>query len=181
MARGQRHLRGLFIGGTFAEEAMTLAASSVGDIRSNAPLRPELKLGDSRKAEGHAIIDLGDEEFTRGRAHPGIDPAPIKQAILREGADPGLAVLLMDFILGPALNPDPAGSVIAEIRKIRGDREAAGGYIAVVAAVCGTESDPQNLAEQERILREAGVVLMPSNGQAARLAGLIAKAAGGQR
>lgn len=175
MSPAQRYLRGLFIGGTFAEEAMSFMRETIGDVYSNAPLLAEKKLENSRISREHAIIDLGDEEFTKGRAHPGIDPEPIRQAILREGTDPQMAVLLMDFILGPALNPDPAGSVISEIKQIKADCAARGGYLAVIAAVCGTEDDPQNLAVQEQILRDAGVVLMPSNGQAARLAGLIAQ------
>jgi FdrA protein len=175
MSPAQRYLRGLFIGGTFAEEAMSLMRETIGDVYSNAPLVSEKKLWNSRVSLEHSIIDLGDEEFTKGRAHPGIDPEPIRQAILREGTDPQMAVLLMDFILGPALNPDPAGSVISEIKQIKADCAARGGYLSVIAAVCGTEDDPQNLALQEQVLHDAGVVLMPSNGQAARLAGLIAQ------
>lgn len=168
---GQRYVRGLFIGGTFAEEAMDLLQASVGDVYSNAPLKPEFKLADSLVSKEHSIIDLGEEEFTRGRAHPGLDPEPIQRAILREGKDPEMAVLLMDFILGPALNPDPAGSVVEQLRQIKAERP-----VAIVASVCGTDGDPQNLSQQEQILRDAGVVLMPSNAQAARLAGRIATA-----
>ena len=44
----------------------------------------------------------------------------------------------------------------------------------VVASVCGTDSDPQNRAAQVRALESGGVIVMPSNAQAARLAALIA-------
>ena len=40
-----RDLKGLYSGGTLADEAMLLAAPALGDIRSNTPLRPELDLG----------------------------------------------------------------------------------------------------------------------------------------
>jgi len=83
----------------------------------------------------------------------------------------------MDFILGPAIHPDPAGAVIEEMREAKRRFADAGGYLSIVASVCGTDGDPQNLTEQEAMLKEAGVVTMPSNAQAARLAGLIAKAA----
>ncbi len=41
----QGSLRGLFCGGTLADEAMLVAGEVLGDIRSNIPLRPELALG----------------------------------------------------------------------------------------------------------------------------------------
>jgi hypothetical protein len=48
--------------------------------------------------------------------------------------------------------------------------EKRGQYLCVIASSCGTCNDPQNLKEQERKLLDAGVILMPSNAQAARLA-----------
>jgi len=42
-----------------------------------------------------------------------------------------------------------------------------------VAHVCGTEGDPQNLRAQEARLREAGVIVLPTNAAASRLAGFI--------
>ena len=44
--------------------------------------------------------------------------------------------------------------------------------VPVVARVCGTAADPQDAPRQEAELREAGVVVAPSNAAAARLAGL---------
>ena len=38
-------LKGLYSGGTLADEAMLIAAPALGDIRSNTPLKPELDLG----------------------------------------------------------------------------------------------------------------------------------------
>lgn len=37
-------LRGLYSGGTLADEAMLVLADLIGDVRSNIPLRPELAL-----------------------------------------------------------------------------------------------------------------------------------------
>lgn len=180
MAPDQTYLRGLFCGGTFCEEAMSLLASHLGDIHSNAPLRPELKLADTLVSKEHSIIDLGDEELTVGRPHPVINPQPVAAAILREGADKRVAVMLLDVILGPAIHPDPVGAIAAQIAQVKRARAEAGGYLSVVAAVCGTDSDPQNLSAQERKLRELGVVVMPTNAQAARLAGLLALKASGR-
>jgi FdrA protein len=178
LAPGQRYLRGLFCGGTFCEEAMSLLKESIGDTWSNAPLRGDLKLPDSMCSRNHTVIDLGDEEFTLGRPHPVIDPEPVRRAVLREANDMEVAVYLMDFILGPAIHPDPVGAVIAEIREAKNRFAQKNKYLSVVASVCGTDSDPQNLTRQEAKLREAGVVVMPTNAQASRLAGMIAAMAG---
>lgn len=43
-AAGPGVLRGLYSGGTLADEAMLVLADTLGDIRSNIPLRPELAL-----------------------------------------------------------------------------------------------------------------------------------------
>jgi FdrA protein len=173
MARSQRYLRGLFCGGTFCEEGMAILADLVGEIRSNSPLRPHLRLASSTESVAHSVVDYGEEEFTRGRPHPVIDPEQRRLGILRDGADPEVAVLLLDFILGPAVHRDPAGAVADTIREVRSRAEWEGRSLAIVASVCGTEGDPQRLSRQETILREAGALVMPTNIQAARLAGRI--------
>jgi hypothetical protein len=50
--------------------------------------------------------------------------------------------------------------------------------VAVVASVCGTEADTPPRASQVAALRNAGVIVMESNAQAARLAAVIARRAG---
>ena len=42
-------LKGLYSGGTLADETMLLAAPALGDIRSNTPLKPELDLGSTHR------------------------------------------------------------------------------------------------------------------------------------
>jgi hypothetical protein len=49
-----------------------------------------------------------------------------------------------------------------------------GGHLSVVAAIVGTSKDPQNLSLQREKLENAGVIIMPSNAQASRMAALIA-------
>jgi FdrA protein len=46
-------------------------------------------------------------------------------------------------------------------------RPGEAGDIAVVASICGTDHDPQDLALQSRMLREAGVHVFSSNARAA--------------
>jgi len=148
----------------------------IGDIYSNAPLVKELKLAKSTVSYRHSLVDYGDEEFTLGRPHPVIDTEPRGSGILREAEDPETAVILLDFILGPAVNSDPVGSVIGQIRKARQIVRERGGQLAIVASVCGTEEDPQRLSVQEEMLREAGVIVCADNFQAATLAGEIINA-----
>ena len=175
MNKNQHYLRGLYCGGTFCDEAIAQLQTYIGDVWSNTPKREELRLEDTFVSREHTVIDLGDEEFTMGRPHPVIDPEPVRMAILREGKKEDAAVLLLDFILGPAINPDPVGSVIDQIIEVKKSHSTLGGYLSVVASVCGTDGDPQNLTRQTQLLEQAGVVVMPSNAQAARMAGLIAQ------
>jgi FdrA protein len=48
----------------------------------------------------------------------------------------------------------------------------------VIAYVCGTEGDPQNLKEQEEKLKQVDVVIMPSNVRAAKFAAEVIKRLG---
>src|SRR5206468_585654 len=78
-------VRGLFSGGTLCYEAMVLLADRLGPVHSNTPLRHGWGL--PVPPGGHACLDLGEEEFTRGRPHPMIDPAARSELILREGGE----------------------------------------------------------------------------------------------
>ncbi len=175
MSQEQKYVRGLFCGGTFVEESMVTMRADIGDIYSNAPLSGELKLDHSTVSYKHSVVDYGDEEFTLGRPHPVIDTEPRRQGIEREGEDPEVAVMLLDFILGPAVNANPVQSVIDSIKQAKKAAAGRGGHLAVVASVCGTEDDPQSLSLQEKMLRDEGVLVCPDNYQAALLAAEIIK------
>ncbi|HXM80785.1 MAG TPA: acyl-CoA synthetase FdrA [Burkholderiales bacterium] len=162
----QRYIRGLFSGGTFCYEASAL----LGDVWSNAPVDPQRKMKDVWKSQGHTLIDLGDDVFTRGRPHPMIDHRLRNERLLQEAADPEVAVILMDVVLGYGSHADPAAEMIPAIRKARKKDGPA-----IVAFVCGTEEDPQGLERQEAALREAGVLLAESSAKAALLAAAIAR------
>jgi len=179
----QKYLRGLFTGGTLADEAMKLLGPDLGTIWSNIPLKPEEQLKDVKVSAEHTVIDFGDDAFTVGRPHPMIDPSTRSERIVKEAA-PDVAVLLMDVVLGYGSHPDPAGEVAAQIREARENAAASGGDLTVIASVCGTEGDPQGLKASRETLSEAGAVVMPSNAQAVRLAAKIMKAIakqGGER
>lgn len=174
LAAGQRYVRGLFSGGSLCEEAMVAWRESLGPVYSNAPLRPELALSDPARSREHTAVDLGDDVFTAGRPHPMIDPLIRQERLLAEAADPAVAVVVLDVVLGCGAHPDMAGALAPAIVEARRRAEAAGRYLPVVAHVCGTEADPQQLSAQEEKLRQAGALLAPTNVAAARLASVIA-------
>lgn len=171
----QRYLRGLYTGGTLADEAMKLLGPELGGIWSNIPLTPEFALKDVKVSEEHTVIDFGDDAFTVGRPHPMIDPSTRSERIVREAA-PDVAVMLMDVVLGYGSHPDPASEVAVQIKAAKERAAALGANLTVIASVCGTQGDPQNLEASRETLREAGVLVMPSNAQAVRLAARIMKA-----
>jgi FdrA protein len=170
LSKGARFVRGLYSGGTLCEEALLILQDSLGLVHSNVPLRPEGRLEDPRKSRDHSVIDLGEDFFTRGRPHPMIDPGLRNEQLLREAEDPTVAIFLLDVVLGYGAHPDPAGELAKAIQEAKRRRG-----LCVVASVCGTERDPQRLSRQEAALREAGARLFPSNAQAARFAGRLAR------
>ena len=137
-------LRGLFCGGTLADEAMTVAEATLGGIRSNIAHSPELALGPDLTDPGHVVIDFGDDGLTRGRAHPMIDPTLRMERIAREAADPTCGVLLLDLVLGHGAHPDPAGELADAVRSARAVAHADGRALPVVVSLTGTDADPQD-------------------------------------
>ena len=138
--RAKGRVRGLYCGGTLAAEA-------------------ELLLGDAGEC-----IDLGDDEFTRGRPHPMIEPELRNEHIRTAAGDPQVGVLLFDLVLGFGAHADPAGVLIAGLE---GNRKP------VVASVTGTERDPQGWSRQVSALRAAGVHVAASNAHAAAFAAAL--------
>lgn len=98
------------------------------------------------------LIDLGDERYTRGRPHPMIDPS-YRIDLLRELR---AGLVLLDVVLGHGACPDPAGALAPAIR------EAVARGTTVVAAVTGTEADPQGYSRQLFALQEAGAAVAPT-------------------
>ena len=161
-------LRGLFCGGTLADEAMLIAAEYVGDVRSNIPLRPDLALGPDLRDPGHVVIDFGDDSMTLGRAHPMIDPSLRLERIAVEAADPTCGVLLLDLVLGHGAHPDPAPELADAIRAARATAAAAGRDLPVVVSLTATEGDPQGRDRTAEILADAGATVLLSNANATR-------------
>jgi FdrA protein len=161
-------LRGLFCGGTLADEAMIIASEQLGPIRSNIPLSPELALGPDLSSDSHTVIDFGDDRLTRGRPHPMIDPSLRLERIAVEGHDPTCAVLLLDLVLGFGSHADPADELAAAITSARKAAAAGGRELPVVLSLIGVENDPQGLSRCAEILHAGGASVFVSNAQATR-------------
>ncbi len=157
-------LRGLYSGGTLCDEAMLLAAGSLGRVLSNIPLRPDWRLDRTLRSPGNLMIDFGDDDLTRGRPHPMIDGSLRAERLLAEADDPTAAVALLDVVLGYGAAADPAADVAAAIAK------ACAAGLRVLVALVGTAGDPQNREEQAGRLVDAGAEVFASNAQAARAA-----------
>ena len=80
----QKYLRALYTGGTIADEAMKLLGNAGYKVYSNIPLVPEFKLSSVHESMKHTCIDLGEDEFTRGKPHPMIDPALRVERFIKE-------------------------------------------------------------------------------------------------
>jgi FdrA protein len=160
-------IRGLFSGGTLCYEAMAVVAGVAGRVASNIPLRPEWRLADPNRSEGHTFVDFGDDAMTEGRAHPMIDPGLRNERFRREAADPETGVVLLDVVLGYGAHPDPGGALAPLVERALADRR---GGLSVVVSLCGAAADPQNLDGQAAALGAAGALVTRSCAQAARLA-----------
>jgi len=167
VARREGRVMGLFAGGTLAAEAQVVFRAAGEAVASNAPIPGVAKLGVpglSSASTDHAMIDLGADEHTLSRPHPMIDPSVRDRALQDALADGSVAVLLLDLVLGFGAHGDPAGHLAQTLHG-----RPAGGPV-IVASVTGTEDDPQPRGAQVATLERAGVLVAPSNAQAAELA-----------
>ncbi len=173
LAREQRLVRGLYSGGTLADEAALILGRRLPGVSALTAMAGVAVLPDVNRSAGHAVVDLGEDIFTRGRPHPMIDPTLRIDRLRREAEDPAVAVLLLDVVLGYGAHPDPAGALAPAILAARERRKAGAGDLAVIASVVGTEEDPQGYAKQRAVLEGAGVWVADSNAEAALVAAAL--------
>ncbi|EJM3110097.1 acyl-CoA synthetase FdrA [Salmonella enterica] len=157
-------IRGLYTGGTLAAEAAGLLAGYLGVATDT-----EHHHGMMLDADGHQIIDLGDDFYTVGRPHPMIDPALRNQLIAGLGAQPQVRVLLVDVVIGFGATADPAASLIQAWQKACAAR-ASDQPLFAIATVTGTERDPQCRSQQIAALEDVGITVVDSLPEATLLA-----------
>ena len=167
LAPARRKVVGLYSGGTLCYEALTIATDHLGPIHSNVPLDKSLTV-DAATPDSHLFLDLGEEEYTKGRPHPMIDPQARIEFLERQVDDAAVAAVLLDVVIGDGAHEDPAGTLAPAIEKVVGSGAT------VVAYVLGTELDPQGFAAQQETLRRAGAIVTETAARAALAASAIA-------
>ena len=174
LAPSQYAVRALFTGGTFCYEAQLVLLAQGLACSSNAPAHGAATFEPGRGFTGHVLLDLGDDDYTRGRPHPMIDPT-LRDSLVREaGADPTVAVLLFDVVLGYGSHPDPASGLAQALAGAQQTARAQGRTLALIGHVCGTDGDPQNRAAQVKQLQDVGATIAGSNVEASQLATQLA-------
>ncbi len=170
LGSSQKYVRGLYAGGTLAYEAMLLLRDEYGHVYSNTPLDKEDLLEDVSKSKEHSVIDLGDDEFTRGKPHPMIDPSLRSKRLLDEARDEEVAVILLDVEIGYGSHANPAEIVSKQVREAREVAKSQNRELVFISSICGTEKDYQDYHRQKKILEDAGVFVTHSNREAIRYA-----------
>ncbi len=170
VAKEQKYLRGMYTGGTLADEAVILLSETLGGVYSFDAADDQFALKDPHVSQKHTVVDLGEDVFTVGRPHPMIDPSIRTERIEKEAEDKEVALFLFDCVLGYGSHSDPAGAMVPAITAAKQAAKARGGYLPVITSITGTDGDIQRKAEQKRKLEAAGVVVMPRNYQASILA-----------
>lgn len=158
---GRKLLRGLFVGGSICYQAQAILEKEGIRVYSNAPTRKELSLPEDH-AEVNICIDTGAEEYVKGRPHPMIDPVARNSWLVKESAREDVAVLLFEVMLG-------WGSALDPLEGLEGLKR---GPVAV-ASICGTMADKQDYERIAKGLRDLGVVVFGSSGNAAAYAAKV--------
>lgn len=164
-AQEKKTIKAYYSGGTLAGEAAMLIKDAL-DMK----IPPEKAEGYMLKAEGHIVVDLGDDVYTQGKPHPMIDPAKRIECMKEAIDDESTGVILLDIMLGYGSHEDMAGVLLPSIAELRDKANAAGRKLFFVATVCGTRKDFQNYDEAVAKLKDAGVIVCETNKLAVRTA-----------
>lgn len=141
--QGETRVVGAFSGGTLKTEFVHLLRDLPANVRVHA-------------------VDFGDDEYTKGRPHPMIDPGVRDREVIRALGDPAVAVVHFDVVLGFGAASDPIGGLLKQLVVMPSDRSTL-----LCAHVLGTELDPQGRDGVVRRLTDAGVKVFDTNAQAA--------------
>ena len=174
-----KYIRGLYTGGTLAYEAMLILNQHYENVYANIALDKKFELKDPETSTEHTIVDMGEDYFTDGMAHPMIDPRLRSERIQKEVSDSDTAIILLDCVLGYGSHEDPADEIIKAIQAA--NKSLKGREVTYIASVTGTELDPQVRSKQVDKLESAGVIVLPTNAQAAQYAALLLETKGGQK
>ena len=144
---------GLFTGGTLAYETLYKLKDKIEDLQSN--LKKDFHYESFNLDSGNIILDLGDDFYTRGRAHPMIDPT-LRNEMFQSVIGKDNKLILLDFVLGYGSNREPH-------KKIKELLATKSSNSVVLATICGTYKDPQNYEKIRTDLENLGVLVFDSN------------------
>jgi FdrA protein len=168
MPQQRTAVRGLFSGGTLCYESLVLLGRVLGPVHSNTPLQKHLGLPAPEGA--HVCLDLGEEEYTRGRPHPMIDPQVRLEMLADVASEDHVAAVILDVVLGHGSHPDPAGMLAPVAAALMEDDGPQ-----VVAYVLGTHADAQEYESQVSALADAGCIVTTTAARASMTAAAIAR------
>ena len=144
---------GLFTGGTLAYETLYKLKDKIEDLQSN--LKKDFHYESLNLDSGNIVLDLGDDFYTRGRAHPMIDPT-LRNEMFQSVIGKDNKLILLDFVLGYGSNREPH-------KKIKELLATKSSNSVVLATICGTYNDPQNYKKIRTDLENLGLLVFCSN------------------
>lgn len=156
-------VKGLYSGGTLANEAAMLISETLG-------VKSDKAEGYILNANGFEVMDLGDDMYTQGKPHPMIDPEVRVKKIKEAVADETTGVILLDVVLGYGAHPDMANALKPAIEEAFATAKSANREFHIIATVVGTKYDPQDYDKSVQVLKDLGVLVEDSNARAIRLA-----------
>jgi FdrA protein len=170
LALDQKQVRGLYSGGSLADEAALILAQVLPDVHAGNGFENVLPITKWERSSGNRILDMGEDRFTQGRPHPMIDSRSRLARLRAETQDPAVGVLLLDVVLGLNAHPNPAAELSEGIAQAQAEAARHGRSLYFLVHVCGTDRDPQGYARQVEQLEQAGGWVFESNAQAAMAA-----------
>lgn len=144
------NLLGLYSGGTLKGEAYALAK--------------QWKI--QERGTNIKVIDLGDDEYTVGRAHPMIDYQLRNEWIIEAARKAECDTLLLDVVLGHGSHLDPISELAPTFLEARRLQPS----LRIVAGIVGVSDDPQGRSRVLSALRDLNVDVAESNYEAVVLA-----------
>jgi FdrA protein len=148
----------LYTGGTLTSEF--LLNFSDFPVYSNIHFDTKYKLKKYNPQDRfNKVIDLGEDEFTRGRPHPMIDPTLRNEFIIEEARN-GAKCIILDYVLGYGSHLDPVGESIPALKEAL----ALNPKLQILASITGTYEDPQDYKlQKEKLLQVPNVHFFETN------------------
>lgn len=154
----EKTIKAYYSGGTLAGEAAMLIKDAL-----HLEISDEKEEGYMLRNNGHIVIDLGDDVYTRGKPHPMIDPAKRIECMQEAANDKSTGVVLFDVMLGYGSHQDMAGALLPTVQSLRKKSDKENRRLYFVATVCGTKKDYQGYEEAVEKLQNAGVYVCETN------------------